>query len=401
MKHVTIAAYLFLAVLTAVAGARAEEEGASGTKVIYVCCEPDETRSEPPMTIHKRSFGVTPEGGAADLYLLTAAPDFKAAITNYGGIIVSLWTPDRNGKLADVVLGFDDLESYVNKHPYFGAIVGRYGNRIAKGRFTLDGKVSTLAQNDGENHLHGGLLGFDKALWNAEPVSREDAVGLKLTHTSPAGDEGYPGALRCTVTYWLTKDKTLEIEYEAVTDAPTPVNLTNHTYFNLKGHNGGTILDHEMTLFADRFTPVDQTLIPTGELRPVENTPFDFRAATAIGARIGVDDEQLKFGRGYDHNFVLDAAATGEFKQAARVKEPITGRVLEAWTTEPGVQFYCGNFLDGTNRGKGGAVYNHRNGFCLETQHFPDSPNQTTFPSTILCPGERYQTRTHYRFYSE
>lgn len=401
MKHWMITAYLFLAVLTVFAGARAEAENASDAEAICVCCKADEMRSEPPMTIHKRPFGVTPEGGAADLYLLTAAPDFKAIITNYGGIIVSLWTPDRDGKLADIVLGFDDLESYVGKHPYFGAIVGRYGNRIAKGRFELDGKEYTLAQNDGENHLHGGLRGFDKALWDAEPVSREDAVGLTLTHTSPAGDEGYPGALTCTVTYWLCKDKTLEIDYKAVTDAPTPVNLTNHTYFNLKGHNGGSILDHELTLFADTFTPVNETLIPTGELRPVENTPFDFRTATAIGARIGADDEQLKFGRGYDHNFVLDAAATGAFKQAACVKEPITGRVLEAWTTEPGVQFYCGNFLDGTNHGKGGAIYNHRGGFCLETQHFPDSPNQPAFPSTILRPGETYQSRTQYRFYAE
>lgn len=353
------------------------------------------------MTIEKKTFGVTPEGLAADLYVLTAAPDFKAAITNYGGIIVSLWAPDRDGALMDIVLGFDDLDAYVAKHPYFGAIVGRYGNRIAKGRFVIGDKEYTLAQNNGPNHLHGGVRGFDKALWAAEPLTREDAVGLKLTHTSPDGDEGYPGTLQCTMTYWLTRDRTLEIEYEAVTDAPTHVNLTNHSYFNLKGHDGGAILDHEMTLVADHFTPVDETLIPTGELRPVENTPFDFRTGAAIGARIGEEDEQLRFGIGYDHNFVLDPEAKGEFKLAARVREASTGRVLEAWTTEPGVQFYCGNFLDGTNVGKGGTVYQHRNGFCLETQHFPDSPNQPTFPSTLLQPGDTYKTKTHYRFLTD
>ena len=353
------------------------------------------------MTIHKRPFGVTREGIPVDLYLLTAAPDFKAAITNFGGIIVSLWTPDRDGNLTDIVLGFDDLRSYEEKHPYFGAIVGRYGNRIANGRFELDGKTYALVQNNGPNHLHGGTRGFDKAVWDAEPVTREDAVGLKLTHTSPDGDEGYPGALRTTVTYWLTNVRVLEIEYEAVTDAPTHVNLTNHSYFNLRGHDAGDILGHEMTLFADHFTPVNAALIPTGELRPVADTPFDFRGGALIGARIGEDDEQLRFGIGYDHNFVLDPEARGEFKRAARVHEPQTGRVLEAWTTEPGVQFYCGNFLDSTNIGKGGAVYHHRNGFCLETQHFPDTPNQPSFPSTVLRPGQTYRTKTHYRFLTD
>ncbi|HOC70619.1 MAG TPA: aldose epimerase family protein [Candidatus Hydrogenedentes bacterium] len=390
---------VFFAVLVAVAAAYGQQ--VVHYEQVQSCCGGNEQRSEAPMTIHKRPFGTTPEGAVADLYLLAAASDFKAAITNYGGILVSLWAPDRNGKTADIVLGFDDVSGYAAKHPYFGAIVGRYGNRIAGGQFTLDGKMYSLAQNDGPNHLHGGVRGFDKALWTAEPLIRDDAVGLKLTHTSPNGDEGYPGNLSCTVTYWLTNTKTLEIEYTAVTDAPTPVNLTNHSYFNLKGHNGGDILTHELTLFADRFTPVDETLIPTGELRPVEGTPFDFRTAAAIGARINTEEEQLVRGKGYDHNFVLDADAKGRFVQAARVREPQTGRVLEVYTTEPGVQFYCGNFLDGSNVGKGGAVYNHRNGFCLETQHFPDSPNQATFPSTVLRPGQMHHTQTHFRFLTD
>ena len=395
----TVARSVFFAVLAAVTAAY-------GQQVVYYqqvhsCCGGNEPKGEAPMTIHKRPFGTTPEGAAADLYLLTAAPDFKATITNFGGILVSLWAPDRNGNVADLVLGFDDVTGYAGKHPYFGAVVGRYGNRIAGGQFTLDGKTATLAKNDGPNHLHGGLRGFDKALWNAEPIMRDDAVGLKLTQTSPDVDEGYPGALSCTVTYWLTLAKTLEIEYTAVTDAPTHVNLTNHSYFNLKGHNGGDILGHEMTLFADRFTPVDETLIPTGELLSVEGTPFDFRTAATIGARINTQDEQLLRGKGYDHNFVLDAEAKGKFIQAARVHEPQTGRVVEVWTTEPGVQFYCGNFLDGSNIGKGGAVYNHRNGFCLETQHFPDSPNQKGFPSTVLRPGQIYHSQTHYCFLTQ
>lgn len=374
---------------------------AADFEVVSTCCGSSDNRSKPPMTIHKKSFGTTPERTPVDLYLLTAAPDFKATITNFGGIIVSLWTPDRNGDLADIVLGFDKLEAYVNKHPYFGAIVGRYGNRIANGRFELDGKTYILAQNNGPNHLHGGIKGFDKAVWHAEPTSREDAVGLVLTHTSPDGDEGYPGTLVCKVTYWLTRDRRLEIEYEATTDAPTHVNLTNHSYFNLRGHNRGSILDHEMTIYADYFTPVNETLIPTGELRPVSGTPFDFKTPIAIGARINQEDEQLRFGLGYDHNFVLDKDAKGTMKKAARVYEPTSGRVMEVWTTEPGVQFYCGNFLDGTNIGKGDIAYNHRTGFCLETQHFPDSPNKPSFPSTVLRPGQKYHTTTHYVFLTQ
>jgi len=355
-------------------------------------------RNSSDMKVLKDSFGVTSEGKAVTLYTLSPAPDFKVVITNFGGIIVSVFTPDRDGKMADVVLGFDDLESYIGKHPYFGAIVGRYGNRIAKGKFTLDGKEYTLAINNPPNALHGGVHGFDKAVWNAETLERPDALGLRLTHVSPDGDEGYPGTLTCEVTYWVTKKKTIEISYKAETDAPTHVNLTNHSYFNLAGHDGRAILDHEMTLFADYFIPVDDTLIPTGVLQPVEGTPMDFRKSTMIGDRIEDEFEQLVFGIGYDHTFVIDKDNKGEMKQAALVHEPTTGRVMEVWTTEPGVQFYSGNFLDGTNVGKGGKVYNHRCGFCLETQHFPDSPNQPNFPSTVLRPGETYQTKTEYRF---
>ena len=358
-------------------------------------------RSAADMSITKDSFGITPNGEAVTLYTLSPAPDFEVAIINFGGIIVSIKTPDRDGNMADIVLGFDDLDSYIGKHPYFGAIVGRYGNRIAQGKFTIDGKEVNLPLNDGPNHLHGGVHGFDKAVWQAEPVRRADAVGLKLTHTSPDGDQGYPGTLSCEVVYWVTKSKTIEMLYKAETDAPTHVNLTNHSYFNLAGHNSREILDHEMTLFADHFVPVNDTLIPTGILEPVEGTPMDFREGTMIGARIEQDNEQLLFGIGYDHTFVIDPEDKGEMKQAAKVHEPTTGRVMEVWTTEPGVQFYSGNFLDGTNIGKGNTVYNHRCGFCLETQHFPDSPNQPNFPSTALRPGETYHTRTEYRFTAE
>ena len=355
-------------------------------------------KKEASMNIEKRVFGKTASGESVDIYTLTAADDFKVEITNFGGIIVSLWAPDKEGVMADLSLGFDTLDKYEGKHPYFGALVGRYGNRIARGRFEIDGQAYTLAQNDGENHLHGGVVGFDKAVWKAEALERSDAVGLRLTHRSPAGDEGYPGNLDCTVTYWVTADKSLEIEYEAVTDEATPVNLTNHCYFNLNGHDSGDILNHELAIFAEHMTPVDSTLIPTGELRPVAGTDFDFRQPVAIGARIDADDEQLLFGKGYDHNFVVEKAPQGRMKRAARAFSPSSGRVLECWTTEPGVQLYCGNFLDGSDIGKGGAVYEHRNAFCLETQHFPNSPNTPSFPSTLLRPGEKYSSKTVYRF---
>jgi aldose 1-epimerase len=329
--------------------------------------------------------------------------------------------------MADIVFGFDELQGYLEGSPYFGAIVGRYGNRIAGGRFELDGEGFALAQNDGDNHLHGGLVGFDKVVWEGETFGTEHGVGILFRYTSPDGEEGYPGTLRVEVTYTLTNADELVVDYFATTDRPTPVNLTQHSYFNLAGHGAGDILAHELRIPAGHFTPVDETLIPTGELAPVEGTPFDFRTAFAIGARIEAEDEQLGFGGGYDHNFVLkgtppgpgrpgsaegDAAglvAGGERADAARadaegltlaaeVFEPSSGRTLQILTEEPGVQFYSGNFLDGTLTGKGGVVYEHRTGFCLETQHFPDSPNQPGFPSTILRPGEEYRSRTIFRF---
>jgi len=345
----------------------------------------------------KQPFGKTADGQAVDLYTLTNPNGLEAAITNYGGIVVRLKTPDRNGQLADVVLGFDTLDDYLKGHPYFGAIIGRYGNRIAKGRFQLNGVEYKLAVNNGENHLHGGLKGFDKVVWNARDVSTAEAPALELTYTSKDGEEGYPGTLHVTVVYTLTPANELKIDYAATTDKDTIVNLTNHSYFNLAGQGEGDILGHELMINASRFTPVDAGLIPTGELRSVEGTPFDFRKPVAIGARINQDDQQLKYGNGYDHNFVLDRTGDG-LVLAARVTEPKSGRVMEVYTTEPGIQFYSGNFLDGSNKGKGGKIYQRRYGFCLETQHFPDSPNKPNFPSTVLRPGAKYQSTTVYRF---
>ena len=351
-------------------------------------------------SIVRSPFGQTPDGKAVELYTLTNANGMEVAITTYGGIVVSLTAPDREDNYADVVLGFDDLDGYLAGHPYFGALVGRYGNRIAKGKFTLDGKEYTLATNNGENALHGGIVGFDKKVWRARGAVNRMGVSLALNLKSEDGEEGYPGNLEVKVVYTLTNDDELKIEYSAKTDKATPVNLTNHSYFNLAGQGTGDILGHELMINGDRFTPVDKGLIPTGELKPVEGTPFDFRRPTAIGARIEAEDEQLEFGGGYDHNFVLNAS-DDDLVLAASVYEPKTGRVMEVYTTEPGVQFYCGNFLDGSNVGKGGKVYNHRNGFCLETQHFPDSPNKPDFPSTILEPGEEYSTTTVYKFFAK
>jgi aldose 1-epimerase len=310
---------------------------------------------------------------------------------------VSLKVPDSKGALGDIVLGFDSLDGYLADNPFFGALVGRYGNRIAKGHFTLDGKEYTLPINNGANALHGGLKGFDKHIWTAKPGQGKDGQTLELTYVSKDGEEGYPGTLTATVTYTLTNANELRIHYQATTDKPTVLNLTNHSYFNLAGAGNGDILGHELMLNADKFTPVDKGLIPTGELRPVDGTPFDFRKATAIGARINADDEQIKLGGGYDHNFVLNGQA-GTMRLAARATEPKSGRVLEVSTTEPGVQFYTGNFLDGTLHGKGGKVYNKRYGFCLETQHYPDSPNKPSFPSTVLRPGQKYDTTTVFKF---
>jgi len=348
------------------------------------------------MSVTKKPFGQMADGTPVDLYTLTNANGLQAKITTYGGAVVSLVVPDRGGKLADVVLGLETLEEYVEKSPYFGCIAGRYANRIAKGKFTLNGVEYTLAQNDGPNHLHGGNRGFDKVVWDAQEKSG-DGAGLGLTYLSRDGEEGYPGNLSVKVTYTLTDDDALRIDYLANTDADTIVNLTNHTYFNLADGGAGDILGHELMIDADRFTPTDSTSIPTGELRSVAGTPMDFRQLTAIGARIDEDYEQLRFCGGYDHNWVLNSAG-GSLALAAMVREPVTGRVMEVHTTEPGIQFYSGNFLDGSITGKGGKVYRKHHGLCLETQHFPDSPNKPNFPSTVLKPGEVYQTTTVYRF---
>ncbi len=348
----------------------------------------------------KEPFGKTPEGQAVDIFTFSNANGLEVRAMTYGGIIVSLKVPDRNGKLDDVTLGFDSLDGYLGGHPYFGAIIGRYGNRIGKAKFTLDGVEYKLPVNNGPNSLHGGNKGFDKVVWQAEPFDKPDSVGVVFTRTSPDGEEGYPGNLQVKVTYSLTDKNELIFDYEATTDKATPVNLTNHTYFNLAGPGMRDILGHDMMINADSFTPVDSTLIPTGEIKSVEGTPFDFRKPTPIGARIDADDQQIKYGPGYDHNFVLNKK-DAELSLAARVVEPTTGRVMEVLTTEPGVQFYSGNFLDGTLTGKGGHIYRRRYGFCLETQHFPDSPNKPDFPSTILRPGKTYTSRTVYKFFAE
>jgi aldose 1-epimerase len=351
-----------------------------------------------PGSTTKESFGKTPDGQPVDLYVLTTKNGAEVSITNYGGAVVSLKVPDRNGKLADVVLGYDNVDGYVAGNSYFGALVGRYGNRIGHAQFVLDGKTYTLAKNNGENSLHGGIKGFNKGLWTAKTLSAKDGQSLELSYFSKDGEEGFPGNLKVTVIYTLTDANALKIEYTATTDKKTVVNLTNHAYFNLAGQGSGDILGHLLMINADQFTPVDAGLIPTGELRDVTGTPFDFRKPTAIGARIDQADEQLKLGGGYDHNFVLRMPMDHGAALAARVVEPISGRVMEVWTTEPGIQFYTGNFLDGKAIGKGGATYPKRNAFCLETQHFPDSPNQPKFPSVVLNPGERYHTITTYKF---
>jgi len=351
-----------------------------------------------PGSTTKKSFGKTPDGQPVDLYVLTNKGGAEASITNYGGAVVSIKVPDRNGKPADVVLGYDSADGYVNDKSHFGGIIGRFGNRIAHAQFVLDGKTYTLAKNNGENTLHGGVKGFDKALWTAKTLPAKDGQSLELSYLSKDGDEGFPGNLKVTVTYTWTDANALQIEYSATTDKKTVVNLTNHSYFNLAGQGSGDILGHQLVIEADKFTPVDAGLIPTGELRDVGGTPFDFRKPVAIGARTDQDDDQLKLGGGYDHNYVLRRSAGGGESRAARVVEPASGRVLEVWTTEPGVQFYTGNFLDGKTPGKGGFTYPRRNAFCLETQHFPDSPNQPKFPSVVLKPGERYHTITTYKF---
>jgi aldose 1-epimerase len=347
-------------------------------------------------SVNKALFGTTPEGTPVDVYTLKNAAGIEVRAITFGGIITSIRVPDRQGAFANVALGFGELTPYLRNPAYFGAIIGRYANRIAGGRFTLDGRTYTLAVNSRPNHLHGGTRGFDKVVWSAEPFERAGAVGLIFMHTSPDGDEGYPGTLRATVTYTLNDANELSFDYQATTDKPTPVNLTQHTYFNLAGEGSGDILRHVLTIHASRMTPVDERLIPVG-IAPVAETPFDFRSPTAIGARIAADDPQIRNGRGYDHNFVLDRRGSG-LAAAARVEEPTSGRVLEIATTEPGLQFYSGNFLDGSLTGSSGRPYAQRAGFALETQHYPDSPNRADFPSTILRPGETYRSKTVFAF---
>jgi aldose 1-epimerase len=342
-----------------------------------------------------------PSGEAVEFYTLRNRHGMQARIATYGGIVVALTAPDRHGRYTDVVLGYDTLAGYLKSSPYFGALIGRYANRIAGGRFTLNGTAYTLLTNDVPNTLHGGKIGFDKVVWTvtgAEVTPR--GPELRLTYLSRDGEEGYPGNLTVTAVYTLTEDNALRLDYSAITDKETIVNLTQHSYFNLRGL--GDILGHLLRINADHFAPVDSTLIPTGELQPVEGTPLDFRKPTPVGARIEGPDEQLRFGKGYDHNWVINTAGTtqssGEPQLDATVYEPETGRVLEVWSDQPGLQFYSGNFLDGSITGKGGQRYEFRSGFCLEPQHFPDSPNHTNFPTTVLKPGQMYRSTIIYRF---
>ena len=335
--------------------------------------------------------------GGPQVFTLKNRNGLEVAITNYGGTVMSLRVPDRFGRNADVVLGFDTAEEYLGRHPYFGALIGRFGNRIARGRFSLDGNAYVLATNDGVNHLHGGERGFDRALWRAEAGQTAEGSALSLENISPDGEEGYPGALTAKAVYTLTEKDELRIDYSAVTDAPTVVNLTHHSYFNLAGHDRGDVLGHELFIDADHFTPTDAGLIPTGEIRDVMGTPFDFREPTILGCRINAADDQLALGHGYDHNFVLKPGP-GRLRVAARVHHKASGRVLEVLTTEPGLQFYTGNGLDGSGKGKGGARYYRHAGLCLEAQHYPDSPNQASFPDTRLDPGQKYESTTIFGF---
>ena len=350
--------------------------------------------------MEKKPYGTTADGVAVDEYTLTNANGMEVKVITYGGIITSIKVPDRDGNMANVALGFNNLQDYETKSPYFGCITGRYANRIAKGKFTIDGTEYTLAVNNGPNALHGGLKGFDKVVWKAQEISAADGVALELSYLSPDGEEGYPGNLDVKVVYTLTDNNEIRIDYTATTDKPTVVNLTNHTYFNLAGEGSGDIYDHILMINADKYTPDDPTLIPTGELAPVEGTPFDFRIPKTIGPGQRSNHPQIVIGKGYDHNWVLSRPSLDDksLMLAARLYEPNSGRVLEVWTTEPGVQFYAGNFLDGSLYGTTGKAYRQSDGLCLETQHFPDSPNHPNFPSTVLRPGETYQTTTIFKF---
>jgi aldose 1-epimerase len=358
--------------------------------------QPASETQGPEAGIKRSVFGKMPDGQEVHLYTLTNANGMQVAITNYGGRIVSIQAPDRNGKMADVVLGFDNLPDYMNYNTYFGALVGRYANRIGGAKFTLDGKVYHLPVNNGPNSLHGGIKGFDKRVWTAKEIAG-DEPGLELTYLSKDGEEGYPGNLQATVVYTLTKNNGVKIDYSATTDKDTVINLTNHSYFNLAGEGNGDVLKQVMWINSGEITPVDATQIPTGKIMKVDGTPFDFRKPTPIGARINEDNPQLKIGKGYDINYILDRKGPG-LELAARAFDPESGRELEVYTTEPGIQLYSGNFLDGSIHGKGGVAYGPRSAFCLETQHYPDSPNHPSFPTTELKPGETFHQITVFKF---
>lgn len=359
--------------------------GASGSS------ESTKTESKAPQ-VTKSTFGTMPDGTTIEKFTAENASGAKMSVITFGGILQSIVVPDRDGNLSDVVLGHDNIKGYLEQNPYFGGIIGRYGNRIAKGKFELDGVPYQLATNDGPNHLHGGETGFDKVVWSGVEITEGDRAGVVMTYTSPDGEEGYPGTLAMEVTYLLGNDNSVEINYKASTDKKTVINLTNHSYYNL-GPDKSTILNHELLLEADKFLPVDATLIPTGELRPVSGTPFDFTTMKVIGQDITAENEQLKLGGGFDHCWVLSDSSE-QLKLAAELYEPTSGRVMDVYTTEPAIQFYSGNFLDGTFTGKKGQSYAYRSGLCLETQHYPDSPNQPEFPSVELNPGETYNTTT-------
>ncbi|MDH3648445.1 MAG: galactose mutarotase [Saprospiraceae bacterium] len=351
----------------------------------------------PTFTISSEEFGQT-EDGHATLYTLANDQGMVVKITNYGAIITSIIVPDREGTLADVVLGFDELDDYLHLNPYFGAVIGRYGNRIGSAQFEINDTVYNLAANNGENHLHGGLRGFDKYLWQADTVLEKGRAGLHLRRISPHLEEGYPGSLEVEVIYWLDNDNGLTIDYKAASDRKTVCNLTNHSYFNLRGAGNGNILAHEIMIKSEAITPVDAGLIPTGDLMAVAESPFDFREPRAIGDRIDDGHPQITAGGGYDHNFVIRRASPSSAELVATAYDPESGRFMEVLTSEPGLQFYTGNFLDGTIKGKGGNTYPKRSGFCMETQHYPDSPNKPNFPSVLLSPGQSYETTTTYRF---
>ena len=367
--------------------------------VVAACGRPDTARSgdgaaASAPSVTRAAFGALPDGGAVEQFTLRNPHGVEVRAISYGAILTSIRTPDKAGSLGDIVYGYDSLGAYVSDASYFGAVVGRFANRIAHARFTLDGRTYSLAANDGPNALHGGRRGFNKVLWHGDPFMRGDTVGVVFRYTSADGEEGYPGTLQASVSYGLTPSDALVIDYEATTDKPTPVNLSQHSYWNLHGDGTGTILDHQLTIDASGVTPVDSTLIPTGAVMPVAGTPFDFRTPTPIGARIDAKDTQLRFGRGYDHNWVLDRGGGSGLAHAARVVDPTSGRTLDIATTEPGLQFYSGNFLDGSIRGKGGRAYPHRGAIVLETQHFPDSPNHSAFPPAILRPGDTLRSKT-------